>query len=85
MENNALITILRKNQFNNITDRCFTRKDGFKFVYKNDYEYSLTFDINKFGFVHQILIVWLKYEECVKQLETAIKTIEIQYETNTNL
>ena len=85
MENNALVAILKRNGFFALTDYCFVRKDGFKFVYKNDYEYSLTFDINKFGFVHQILIVWLKYEECIEQLETAIKTIEIQYETNTNL
>ena len=83
MENNALEGILKRNQFRKISNTFWKRSDGFRFDVKDDY--SLTYDVDKFGFLHQILIVWLKYEECVEQLETAIKTIEIQYETNTNL
>ena len=83
MENNALVAILKRNQFIKVSDTFWKRSDGFRFDVKDDY--SLTYDVDKFGFLHQILIVWLKYEECVKQLETAIKMIEIQYETNTHV
>ena len=83
MENNTLATILKRNQFIKVSDIFWKKSDGFRFDVKDDY--SLTYDVDKFGFLHQILIVWLKYEECVKQLETAIKMIEIQYETNTHV
>ena len=38
--------------------------------------YTLSLELNKFGFVQESFVIWEKYERCVEQLQEAIDWME---------
>lgn len=80
---NALETILAKNDFDKVgwsSKDVRWWKDDISFTHKvtiPTYEtFTLSLQLEKFGFVQESFIVWEKYERCVEQLQEAIDWME---------
>lgn len=80
---NALETTLTKNGFDKVewfTKRDAWGKDDISFTHtikSHLYEtYTLSLQLERFGSVQEVYIIWEKYEKCVEQLQEAIDWME---------